>query len=289
MRFARGHAARLEHWNWHIVITVLLIGLSAPAGAAEHNGVVSLNLCTDSMLLELAPRDRITALSYLARDASLSPLAELAKDIPITRGYAEEVVRLKPATIISGANSTAATNALLVRLGYRLELFEPARDLGDFATNLRRLGRLLNEESRANALLARLERRLRTQTPLEPTVTVLMLEPNGYVPGPETLADDLLAALGVVNLAPELGVPDGGFVTLEQLARHPPDWLLVGEIDRTKPALASEFLRHPMLRRALSQHTQVLAVPESLWACGGSYFADAIELVGYALKAHPSP
>lgn len=241
------------------------------------------------MLLELVGPERITALSYLARDPALSPLAELAKDIPITRGYAEEVVRLRPATIISGANSTAATNALLVRLGYRLELFEPAHTLEDFATNLRRLGRLLDEESRANTLLATLQQRLGAQELPEPGVTALMLEPNGYVPGPETLADDLLTALGMINLAPTLGVPVGGFVTLEQLARHPPDWLLVGEIDPTKPALASEFLGHPVLRRALADRTHVLAVPESLWACGGSYFGDAIELVARALKANASP
>ena len=59
----------------------LLIGLlliAAPAKAAPER-IVSLNLCADQMLLALADRGQIAALSHLATDPGISAAAEAAR------------------------------------------------------------------------------------------------------------------------------------------------------------------------------------------------------------------
>jgi iron complex transport system substrate-binding protein len=272
-------------------IALLLVcgGQLSAVFAGAPPDIASLNLCTDSMLLELAPRDRIAALSFLAGDPNLSPFASLVEGIPLTRGSAEEIVRYHPRLVLSGAGSTTTTNAMLARLGYQIELFEPAHDLPTFRANFLRVGALIGEGARAKSLLATLHQRLESLTREPRRESALILEPNGYVPGPETLADDLLATLGVINLAAALNVPNGGFVTLEKLIKTPPTWLIISAVDASKPALASEFLRHPVLDKLLANRAHVIAVPESLWACGGTYFADAVALVTHAMSAGKGP
>ena len=268
-----------------LIVAVLLCSVTTLRATAA--GVASLNLCTDSMLLELAPDAAIAAITTLSRDPALSPFAIRARTLPVLHGYAEEIVRLQPALTLSGAGSTSATNALLARLGVSLELFDAAPDLAAFAENFRRVGGYLGAHERTEALLANMRRRLERhqKNEVDPALTALVLEPNGYAPGPDTLADDLLAAVGMTNQAAALGVPHGGFVTLEALVRSPPAWLLVSTIDPSRPALANEFLQHPVLRQVLANRLRVLAVPESLWACGGTYFADAVDFIAQNIHA----
>src|SRR5215831_17968551 len=58
--------------------------------------VVSLDLCTDQLLIELAQRDRIAAVTHLAADPAVSAIPEKARGIPFTHGNAEDVLRYDP-------------------------------------------------------------------------------------------------------------------------------------------------------------------------------------------------
>lgn len=268
---------------------VVLAWLSgfAPLAMATATRIASLNLCTDSMLLELVPRERIATVTRLAQDTSLSALAARAIGLTLNHGLAEEIIALAPDLIVSSQAATAGTNALLQRLHYHLEIFPPPRSLELFRSQFVRLATLTANEDRARDLLATMDARLATKAPplLDPH-DALLIEAGGYVPGPETLADDLIAAAGLNNAAADYGVAHGGFLTLEKIVSHPPSWLLIGITDPQHPALASDFLTHPALRRALT-HTRLVAVPEALWACGGTYFASAVEQIRGALAAPP--
>jgi iron complex transport system substrate-binding protein len=266
---------------------VAATALSVSLTASATQRVASLNLCTDSMLMELATDDQIAAVTTLSRDPMLSPFSQRARHLPTVQGYAEEIVFYQPDLTLSGLGSTLTTNALLTQLGYSVEQFEAASDLAIFEDNFRRVGRLIGAESRANALLSTMHRRLAARKHRTTQLTALILEPNGYVPGAETLADELLAAAGITNQAAALGLAKGGFVTLEALVRSPPTWIFVSVIDASRPALANEFLQHPVLHQALKARMQIFAIPESLWACGGTYFADAVELISQAIQSAP--
>ena len=86
------------------------IGLMAAALSARQRRrrpsrarrIVSLDLCTDQLLVELVARERIAAVTYLAAHASLSAIPEQARGLPITHGGAEDVLRLDPDLVLAG-------------------------------------------------------------------------------------------------------------------------------------------------------------------------------------------
>jgi len=270
------------------LLASVLVG--ARAGAALPARVASVNLCTDGMLLELAPAATLMV-TRLAQDPQLAPFAARARGLATTRGHAEELVAFAPDLVLTSASSSDATTALLSRLGYRVEHFPVARSLEAFMTDLVRLGTLVGRADAARARVDRLRARLAALRIAAPASTdqALVLSANGYVPGPETLADDLLAHAGLANAAAAFGLPDGGFITLERLLRNPPRWLVVGTTGPGAPALAGEFLRHPALQRALPDPRHRVEVPESAWACGGEHFADAVTALVAARYGRPAP
>lgn len=260
------------------LLTILLV--AAPLAGAVPTRIASLNLCTDSMLLELAPIEHVVSVTHLAQDPALAPFAARARDLTLNHGLAEELIELAPDLILSGGSTSATTADLLKRLGYRVERFPEARSLAEFRREFLRLGRLLARETEGRRLLDTMTKRLAAALPPSArTESALLISGNGFVPGPETLADDLLAHAGLSNAAADFGLSHGGFLTLEQLLLKPPRWLVVGTTGPSTPALAEEYLHHPALRQSMPDGRHIIPVPESLWACGGTYFADAVVML----------
>ncbi len=122
-----------------LVITFAAMMSAVPIGAAAAPvRVVSMNLCADELVLRLADRDQVLAVTYLARDSRGSTVATEAVGLPVTRGLTEEVVALKPDLVIAGAFTTRTTVGMLKRVGAPvLELGVPA-DLDGVRAQIRR-------------------------------------------------------------------------------------------------------------------------------------------------------
>ena len=123
----------------------LMLGLAAFAAGPGHSAaraqapqrIVSLTVCTDQPLLDLVPRKRIAALSYLAVDPTLSLKVDEARGLKLVRGMAEEVLALKPDLVIAQEYSTTATVDLLQRLGFRVVLVPLATDFAGMRRAIR--------------------------------------------------------------------------------------------------------------------------------------------------------
>src|SRR5690348_12368289 len=108
---------------------VLALPAAAWPALAKPQRIVSLDLCTDQLLLELAPRAHIAAVTHLASDASVSAIPEKARGIPITHGAAEEVLAYDPDLILAGPFGVAASIGLLRRLERNIVVVPLAQDL----------------------------------------------------------------------------------------------------------------------------------------------------------------
>jgi len=251
----------------------------APAYATVMpNRIVSLNLCTDQILVDLVPRERIAAVSHLAADPLVSAVAEKARGIPWTRGEAEVVLSFAPDLVIAGEYTTPATVALLERLGLKVMKIPLASDIAGLRAVTYQIADAVGARDTADALLAEFERRLRavavSAVSNEPTAVVYQV--NGLAAGPGSLADSVLRAAGLRNLAGELGLGPGGQLALEALVAKPPDLIILsGPVNEYRAAVADN-LRHPALATIMRAHASV-TLPWRLWLCATPHLADAIE------------
>ena len=99
------------HWRWVAILGLVAAALvPVPGQAAEApRRIVSLDLCTDQLLIDLVERERIAAVTHLAADPEVSAIWEKGKGIPITRGKAEDVLHYKPDLILAGPFGVAPT------------------------------------------------------------------------------------------------------------------------------------------------------------------------------------
>ncbi len=273
-----------------LLVAGLFVSLTANAQAPPRR-IVSLNLCADQILIDLVQPARIAALSHLAADAQVSPIADRVGAIALTRGEAEDVLAYDPDLVVAGTWSTPATVALLRRLGRRVETVPLASDIEGIGTLVRQIATAVGEPERGAALLAELEQglsRIRREVGEIRTTdrpTALVYQVNGLASGSASLADAVMLAAGFRNLATEISLGAGGQVSLEALVANPPHLLiLTGPVDEYRTAVAAN-LRHPALT-SLRNDGASTELAWRHWLCGSHHVLAAVEQLA-ALHAHP--
>ncbi|MBF0890780.1 ABC transporter substrate-binding protein [Gluconobacter sp. LMG 1744] len=261
---------------------------SACAGPVRTR-IVSLNLCTDELLLELADPSHILGLSPLATDCAESVRCELAQTYPVQRPDGENLVATRPDLVLDGTwhRPTAAlvTDALHVPF---VQLPSIA-SLADIPVQIRTVAHAIGEEARGEDMIRAFADRLESLHPAQPekilTATVIGANLAGEEGG---LISDLLKRAGFRLSASER--PDGT-IALETLIAHPPDLLVTGMISEGA-SLAENVVRHPALQgRFTGAHR--LALPGRLTMCGTPETLAALEALIAAhdrlTAAEPSP
>ena len=259
-----------------IVLLLVLLCTNLAQATEAPQRVVSLNLCTDQILLTLLPHARIAMLSQLAADRTLSWAAARADGIARFDGSVERIVQLGPDLVLTGSQASLGSAAVLKRLGYRVETIEMPETIAGSLAFIEHTAALLGEAEAGAALSRETARRLdavRAATAGRPRALGLVYLPNGLSPGSGTLKDELLAIAGWRNLASERGIVGYGTLPLEELVAHAPQAVLFDAVDLEHASMAQQLLRHP----ALGRHTPSRTVPTANWICGGPQIAEAAE------------
>jgi iron complex transport system substrate-binding protein len=249
--------------------------------------IVSLNLCSDELVLRLADRDDIASVTWLSRDPNNSNVAGLAAQVPVNHGLAEEVVPLAPDLVIAGAYTTRTAVAFLRRMGVRLLELDVPRSLDDVLAQIREVAQAVGEPERGERMIAAMERRLAAlrERATHEHPRALVLNPNGFTSGPGSLVDKIITAAGLTNLAAGLDVGNYGRIPLETVAVSGVDVLILNGRRDGPPSLATELLHHPVLAK-LPHLARLVVLPSRLWTCGGPAIVEAAErLAGIATDA----
>lgn len=225
---------------------------AGPASAGENPAVpgrpariVSLNLCADELVLRLADRAQVAAVTYLAGDPRGSTVAAQAAGVPVTRGLAEEIVALKPDLVIAGAFTTRTTVGLLKRIGFPpLELGVPA-DFDGVRAQIRQVAAAVGHPERGEAMVAELDGILSQIVPASRSLRVLVLRPNAFTVSPGSLGDAIIRAAGLVNVAAEIGRDRTGSVPLEAAALADADLVVLDAGEAGTPSMPARRARRP--------------------------------------------
>ncbi len=268
------------------LISMLLLAAATPAARAQETAaagiprrIVSLNLCTDQLLVDLVARERIAAVSFLATDRSLSAAASSLRGLTQVRGTAEEVLALDPDLVIAGEYTTGPTVDLLKRLGVNVLVVPLASDFDGMKASLRALAKATGTAERAEAMIADFDERIagaRSLVPARPTAVAYQV--NSLASGAGTLLDSALDAAGFRNIARAAKLGPAGRLPLEELVAAPPDLIVLANAPDEFKTVLADNLRHPAFRALLDKRPHV-HLPMPMWMCATPRIADAVELL----------
>ena len=247
----------------------------ATAAVAAPARVVSINVCTDQLAMLIAGEGQLHSVSMLARDPNSSAMTREAESHAVNHALAEEIFLMRPDLVLAGTYSSRATVGLLRRLGIAVEEFAPATSFDDIRADIRRVGALLGREARAGELVAELDAGLAALAAAPHSGrSIALYEANSYTTGAGTLANEIIRAAGLVNVAETMGIVGSGRVPLELLIVARPDIVASSFREYGAPALAQENFVHPAFA-ALEASSQTVATPTPNMICGAPFTLDA--------------
>lgn len=263
------------------------LALSLPVGAASSANLprlVSMNVCTDQLVLTLADPEQILGLSRFSRDGWQSKAGDLSR-YPVLSGGAEDILLIKPDLVVASAFDKRATRELLKAKGFRLAELAVPRTLDEARQQIREAGDITGHPDRAEAEVARLDAALARarQAVSVRHFRVLPVSRRGWVAGSDSFVGSLLGETGLRSAAGDLGFNFGGFASLEAIVNLRPDFIVVSQAGDYARDDGQAFLLHPALERFYPPEKRIV-IPERLTECGGVLLADALDALTAELK-----
>ncbi|WP_445502523.1 ABC transporter substrate-binding protein [Microvirga sp. G4-2] len=247
--------------------------------------MVSLNLCTDEMLLTLADRDQIASLSFLIKDPSISFMTEQAQELPVNDGRAETILFSGPDLVLSGTYGQQGQAALLKAQGLKVLTLGPWTSLKEGQEQIRTMARALGHPERGEALISRIDAALqRTKDIVQGEPSVLVYDRGSWVSSTDSPMNELLIHMGFKPHQQALGLPHGGMARLETIVTTPPDFLLLDDDSDKAVDNGTALFVHPALVHAVPLERR-LVVPRKLTICGGPSTPAAIDALAAEIRA----
>jgi iron complex transport system substrate-binding protein len=247
--------------------------------------VMSVNSCTDQLVLALLPPDRVASVTWLARDPGSSLMAAEAAHVPVNHGLAEEVIREQPDLVIASPFSTPALRTILKRLNYPMIEVGAANNFDDIRQLTRQVAAAVGEPARGEALIAGMDAQLAALA-RDPHATyrVAAWDRIGFGAGKGSLQDAVFEAAGATNIATDPPVSGYGRPDAEVLLLAAPPLLIQGSPNATAPSLGDDIEQHRVIRHFWTRQGRLLTVPEAYYACGTPRIAEAVRLLRSELR-----
>jgi iron complex transport system substrate-binding protein len=235
--------------------------------AATPDRIVSLNPCTDAILVHLAKPEQIAALSAYSHDpAATSIPVSIAQKFRVTNGTAESIIQLKPDLVIGSSFTPPQTVTALKHFGIAFRGFNAPSTIAASKVQVTEIAGLIGQSRAGIALNQQIDAATwqSTAVPIES----LVYRDEGLVLGAGSLTADIMSRTGFRNISAMYGIPDWGILPLEKLVRHPPPVILHAEIESGARARGERLLTHPVFNH-LSGQTALRTLPSNLVNCGG--------------------
>jgi iron complex transport system substrate-binding protein len=252
-----------------ILLGLMLLGACAPRGV-RTGGIVSTNPCADAMLVELAPWDRINAISHYSkqREETSIPL-DVAKNFDATSGTAEEVIARRPDLVVTSSFTPIATRKAYARAGLHVLMLDSPTSVADSERQVMQLADALRLHARGIAMVRRIEIALAKAKPAPGDTarpSALLYLSGNLASGGGTLLDELLRRTGFRDAAADYGLHHTGNLPLEAIIERPPDVILMPSLEDRPSALRADVLQY---------RTRLALFPRRLENCGGPVIGEA--------------
>ncbi|MFA7255866.1 MAG: ABC transporter substrate-binding protein, partial [Candidatus Omnitrophota bacterium] len=191
--------------------------------ASSPQRIVSINLCSDELLLRLVPPERVAALTKFSADREVSTIASQAKDIKKIQGGIEDVQACGPDLLVGGKFSHKETLRFFSRSGIPVLTLGVPKNFEDIYTDIRKLAAAVGESPKGEAIVKEMQDKLEELKPkatpgvkfrgpevkhrvLTGSKRALFFQSGGLVPGSGTFENAIMEAAGLENLATTAGI-----------------------------------------------------------------------------------
>jgi len=217
-----------------------------PVLAQAPQRVMSLNICTDQLLLALAPEKRIASVTFMAREKQPLHYWPQAARIRVNYGSAEDVLAVRPDLVLTGPFLPELTRQLLERSGAKIVEVPLAENFAQIRSVTRQVAFALHAEARGEVLIAQMDEDLRALVKARPArpIRVAQWGNGGYVPGQSGLFGAMLTAMGAQSIT-----ANDGFYDVEGLLAGKPDALIFSDAYTGMPTLRADQDSNPAMAR----------------------------------------
>ncbi|WP_240008662.1 ABC transporter substrate-binding protein [Pseudaquidulcibacter saccharophilus] len=233
--------------------------------------IVSINPCADAILMEVADKSQIKAISHYSHEKTASSIdLNLAKQFPATFDTAEEVINFKPDLVIAGSHVAPPTVAALERLKIPVLNLGVPQSIEESKAQITLVANITHNANNGVLLNKKIDAAVKNAKS-DKQIPALIWQANGLSPGEGTLADELLKIAGFKNKSSEYGVGMWGIVSLEPLIANPPKYLMT-KMDADG---SDTILTHPVLKK-LSGKSKIVDFRPRYLTCAGPVMIDAL-------------
>lgn len=254
-------------------ISLALGACAAPPAASERQGgaprrVVSLNLCTDELLLLLAGPGQIASLTHLAGREQEFPLWREARAFPANDGTLVSTATLRPDLVLTMGGGGDRLG-IARRMGTRAVDLPFPRTLDDVKRSIRAVAVELGRAREGEILVEAIERLQRSAPPV-PIDTIWIGGGGGRAVAADGLEAQWMALGGYRQRAIA-----GGQLQLEELLVRPPAVMLRSDYRENQYSRSQSWASHPLARTARTGRT--VRTDGRRWTCMGPLLIDEIE------------
>jgi iron complex transport system substrate-binding protein len=247
-------------------------GAATPASRPQR--IVSLNLCSDQYLVELADPGQIAGLTHNAGNREMSAVAGRVGHAHILSDSAEEILAIEPDLVVGMPARRGGMMAALSRQNYSTVDLKSAAGYAEIVDQIRQVAAATGHPARGQALIARMNRELAALARPQPKAgrgrIAAYYQRRGFLTGTGTLIDDLMTRAGLTNLAGKLGKSSLSQMSLEELMVAQPDYIIVESATDRITDQGTEMLHHPLLKNIPRLH-----LPQAWTVCGGPAYVEA--------------
>ncbi|MBC2777843.1 ABC transporter substrate-binding protein [Parasphingopyxis marina] len=242
--------------------------------AAAPRRVVSLNMCTDELVLLLAAPEQVVSVTHLARSPHEFAFWRTARRYPANDSSVASVAGLRPDLIVTMGGLARDRERLARRLGADLLVLPFPASLDDIERSVTTLADRLGRRERGRHFVAALHR-LRSAKP-DAAIPALFLSGGGETHYPGSLGAQWLELAGVT-------APDdlGGRVPAERVLVAPPSVVIRSDYRRAQTSRGHFWPGYRFIENA--HRTRTIWTDGRRWTCGGPALMPEIVRIREAL------
>ncbi len=264
-----------------VMAALLLCFLSPSAHALEAKRgcpkrIVSLNLASDEILVDLVEGGRIAGITYLSANAKLSNVSERISGLNATvRANLETIVELEPDVVVLAKFSHPDFVLQLRNAGIRLVLLEYFESIDGIKKNIRLIGEAVCEQDKAAALIKGMETELeaisRTLPEKAGRPRVLYFSPAGFTAG-GSIVGDIIEYAGGINVVAEAGIIGNRKISLEFIIELDPDVIVMNSYSPERPDSAKRLIEETVLKHSTAVKSGRVYLIDDKYLIGASHY-----------------